>query len=338
MAIPSFRPTTRLIKAVGVITLVGLVGLAVSPATLAATTWHDVVGAETHDEGIQANAFLPNDLTIDVGDSITWTFPTGEIHTVTFLSGGARPPLAIPSGGGVAINPVVAAPAGGSSYGGTGYFNSGIVTKESPNPSYTLSFTATGNFPFVCLIHSTMTGTVHVQPAGAPYPATQADYDRQARQTAARLLAEGHQLEAKDRPTGQNHQTEVTVGTGALQADSGIAVVRFLPDRSIIRAGETVHWTNRDPETPHTVTFGTEPPGGPFGAFSPSGTDGPGHATLTSTSQSVNSGFLGAGVPSGNQFSATFTQPGTYTYFCSIHDELGMEGTIQVLAAQGSNQ
>jgi len=94
--------------------------------------------------------------------------------------------------------------------------------------------------------------------------------------------------------------------------------------------GETVTWTNRDPETPHTITFGTEPAGGQLAAFAPSGIDRPGHATISAVGQSVNSGFTGQGVPFGTQFQVTFTAPGTYTYICALHDDLGMVGTITV--------
>ena len=95
--------------------------------------------------------------------------------------------------------------------------------------------------------------------------------------------------------------------------------------------GDTVTWSNLDPEFPHTITFGTEPSCGPFGAFAPSGVDAPGHATLTTPGQSVNSGFIGADLPFGTQFRATFTAPGTYSYICALHDDLGMVGTIQVV-------
>jgi plastocyanin len=48
-------------------------------------TWHATVGAESSDKGRQALAFLPNEIWIHAGDSITWTFDTDEIHTVTFI-------------------------------------------------------------------------------------------------------------------------------------------------------------------------------------------------------------------------------------------------------------
>src|SRR4029077_14768206 len=55
--------------------------------------WQVSVGAESHNRGSQALAFLPNELWVQTGDSIRWTFPTHERHTVTFLTPGqTRPP------------------------------------------------------------------------------------------------------------------------------------------------------------------------------------------------------------------------------------------------------
>ena len=49
--------------------------------------WHATVGAQGPEKGHQALAFLPNEIWIHAGDSITWTFDADEIHTVTFLQG-----------------------------------------------------------------------------------------------------------------------------------------------------------------------------------------------------------------------------------------------------------
>jgi hypothetical protein len=61
----------------------------------------------------------------------------------------------------------------------------------------------------------------------------------------------------------------------------------------VIHAGATVEWTNDDPSMPHTITFGTEPtnPIPPSGNVSVDA-DGALHATISSTSDSVNSGFI----------------------------------------------
>ena len=46
--------------------------------------WTATVGAQTDEKGIQALAFLPNEIWIHAGDRITWTFQADETHTVLF--------------------------------------------------------------------------------------------------------------------------------------------------------------------------------------------------------------------------------------------------------------
>jgi plastocyanin len=104
-----------------------------------------------------------------------------------------------------------------------------------------------------------------------------------------------------------------------------------------------VEWTNDDPITPHTITFGTEPAGPPQ---PPSGNvtmdaDGALHAIVASPSDSVHSGFIIAepqeriGLPMAplgqTRFRVTFTTPGVFPYICVLHDDLGMKGRIIVL-------
>lgn len=319
-------------SAVGVgFLLLTLGGIGGARALAAATQWQAAVGGATGDQGIQANSFLPRELWVDVGDEITWTQDAGEIHTLTFLSGAPRPDLIGP---GPSFNPVAVAPAGGPSYNGTGYTNSGLMAV--PGQTFDLTFTAAGNFPFVCLVHADMKGVVHVQPAGTAYPHDQAFYDRQAAAEKRDLFQDGRALVADSLQS--NARSEITAGTGALLPDiASVANLRFYPAVRTVKAGSSLTWTNRDPETPHTVTFGTEPPGGPLGAFSPAGVDGAGHATITSGSQSVNSGVIGAGLPFGTEFTVTFTKPGTYQYICALHDDLGMTGTVIVVPGGADN-
>src|SRR6516165_1784668 len=47
--------------------------------------WFATVGAQSSDKGRQALAFLPNEIWIHAGDSITWQFDADEVHTVTFV-------------------------------------------------------------------------------------------------------------------------------------------------------------------------------------------------------------------------------------------------------------
>jgi len=50
--------------------------------------WNASARAQSKDLGRQALAFLPNEIWIHEGESITWTLETDEIHTVSFLQAG----------------------------------------------------------------------------------------------------------------------------------------------------------------------------------------------------------------------------------------------------------
>ena len=139
----------------------------------------------------------------------------------------------------------------------------------------------------------------------------------------------------------------VTVGVGEISATAGgsqtLSVVRFIDDKIYIHAGQTVEWNNHDPVTPHTVTFGTEPPnilGPPVGNIT-TDADGALHAIIYSNADSVHSGLIVAppqerldvvqpslGV---TRFRVTFMQTGTFPYICALNDNLGMKGTVFVL-------
>src|SRR5256886_6586785 len=99
------------------------------PVSALADNWQLQVGAQKGDTTHQALAFLPNEIWIHSGDSITWTFAANEIHTVTFLtSGQVRPSRLAGCPGG-------AAPDGRSPdfsvYDTTTCVNSGIVSNNS---------------------------------------------------------------------------------------------------------------------------------------------------------------------------------------------------------------
>jgi plastocyanin len=188
-----------------------------------------------------------------------------------------------------------------------------------------------------------MTGVVHVLDPSVPLPHYQSFYDREAQNMLQALLSETRGDE------GRNHTTEpntVAVGMGEVVATAGghetVSVMRFMQEKTIIHVGETVEWANDDPVTPHTITFGSEP-GNPIPPSSNVVVDADGalHATLDSPGESVHSGFIISapqeriGLPQAplghTRFRVTFTSPGTYSYVCTLHDELGMKGTIIVL-------
>jgi plastocyanin len=106
------------------------------------TEWHAAVGAQSQNKGRQALAFLPNEIWIHVGDTITWTFNADDIHTVTFLTDGqVRPPF----------------PVGCPGFSSSGASFDGSTCVTSPpfvtGQSFSVLFTAAGNFKLVCLVH-----------------------------------------------------------------------------------------------------------------------------------------------------------------------------------------
>jgi plastocyanin len=349
--------------------------LVIAPRAASAITWRATAGAQSTDEGIQALAFLPNELWIHAGDSIKWTFPTHEIHTVTFLTQTikdlqnttpqqTRPARPGAGGGcpGTATTPDQPVP---PNFDGSTCVTSGDDLFVD-GATYTVTFPTAGNFKLVCLVHNNMTGAVHVLATSDPLPHNQAFYDKQARNRQTELLSDGAGLEDQATATEQNSQGEnqheskmrrgsedaVTAGIGEIVATGGgsdtVSVMRFLQGSIYVRVGDTVEWTNLDPVTPHTVTFGTEPQGPPQ---PPSGnvtadTDGALHAMLSSKVPDVHSGFLQAAfqdrfippnpgqlpqTPLGvTRFRVTFSSVGTFTYICALHDDLGMKGQVIV--------
>jgi len=342
-------------------------GILIAPGAACAATWQATVGAQSSDEGIQALAFLPNGLWVHVGDSITWTFPVPEIHTVTFLKQDTNPEQvrpARPGAGGGCPPPGTATTPDGSSFDGSTCLTSPELVGGQ---TYTVMFPTAGNFKLVCLVHNSMTGAVHVLAGSAALPRDQAFYDDQTQKQENELLSDGVELERRATATAeQSSEDAVTVGIGEIvstgEGSDTVSVMRFRQDTIVVRVGDTVEWTNLDPVTAHTVTFGflTGDPAPPQLPASPGvvtvDSDLARHADVTSPSDNVHSGFLVAALqdrgppppvpPPPNpppavaplaqspltvtRFRVTFTTPGTFNYRCILHDNLGMVGRVIV--------
>ena len=89
----------------------------------------------------------------------------------------------------------------------------------------------------------------------------------------------------------------------AAETEVNIDQFTFLPQRITVKAGTTVTWSNED-DVPHTVA-------------------------------SSSKVFKSKALDTADKFSFTFTTPGTYEYFCSLHPH--MTGAVVVEAATGSN-
>jgi len=120
--------------------------------------------------GVSADVFMPGNINVKRGDSVVWYWPDPfNIHTVTFVSGGAPPdliqPRPQPSGPPLFVFPAnVASPTGGTTYTGQGYLNSGLLLG---NASFAVSVDAPpGTYTYYCIIHGApdggMRGTITV--------------------------------------------------------------------------------------------------------------------------------------------------------------------------------
>jgi amicyanin len=89
----------------------------------------------------------------------------------------------------------------------------------------------------------------------------------------------------------------------ATDAEVDIDQFTSYPQRITVKAGTTVTWINED-DVPHTVA-------------------------------SSGKVFKSKALDTADKFSFTFTTPGTYDYFCSLHPH--MTGAVVVEAASGSN-
>jgi plastocyanin len=305
------------------------------PRTLEAQqTWKATAGAQSADMGNQAVAFLPNEMWIHVGDSITWTSASGDIHTVSFL---------------IAGQPYADFTVGCPGFSPSGVnFNGSMCVSAPPlamGQEFTVKFSAPGNYKLVCLVHTHMTGVIHVLARSATLPHDQTFYDKEAANQLHNLLTDTDPMKGIQALVLPN-KNSVAAGVGEMASTAAgfqsLSVVRFLGGTIEIHAGETVEWSNLDPALPHTITFGIEPlnPGPPSSNVSVDA-DGALHATITSPGQSVHSGVIGAvpqnqsGVPQSPPaipvMRITFTRPGTYEYKCALHDNLGMLGKVIVL-------
>jgi len=310
------------------------------PQALWGAEWSATVGAQSNDQGHQALAYLPNELWINVNDSITWTWNVDEPHTVTFLV----PPEA-DSHPLFFMAPFKPSPA---SFDGTKSVSStGDLASIAKGNKYTVQFLGTGDFKLVCLFHNNMTGVVHVLAAGVPLPHDQAFYDKQAADQRQDFLSDRDgRVVTAGCCAGPN---TVTVGVGEITATPGgtstLSVLRFIKGNITIRVGDTVEWTGRDPVTPHSITFGPDPapdPTAPLPSPLPLDAEGVPHVAIPTPdgTNNVSSGLLMATLqdqtlkpqtPLGyTRFRVTFNIPGVFSYHCVLHDTLGMIGTVTV--------
>lgn len=353
-------------RAAHVVCLVAFLFLFGSQTARAQRIWNANVGAETKDQSGQADAFLPNEIWINAGDSIQWTWqPKNEPHTVTFLTPAQTrptppPPIGPPAGPPIgppfffgaecpAPNPYSG---GTATYNGSACVSSGALNGGAAPSTFTVTFPNPGNYKLVCLVHANMNGTVHVLNDAAQLPYTQGDYDKQAGDQAQDIFnsARNPSEEVRDFPRSQNE----VIMSGTMTATGGgrqyLAIVRFFPETIYIHKGDTVEFTNVDPTEPHTVTSGaSDTLVNDMAPFNVTGAaDGALIGTVNanadfgnaSPAKGLTSGFLQAApedaagapqtAPGRTRIRIQFNIPGTFQYHCALHDDEGMRGTVVV--------
>jgi plastocyanin len=252
----------------------------------------------------------------------------------------------------VALWPTRPAGAPVETYDGGTYVNSGHMLKRPLAPgvpaveTFSLTFTKPGTYRYYCVFHPHMQGVVEVLPATATDVMGQADLDRMAEAETKHLLAvfekaKGVKRTARQDPgPGDTSVWYVRAGSFDLSGEMRAQPFEYLPKNVTVKAGDTVVWESVDV---HTITFNPTPlapelhiarpqadgrpqviqnpkvytPAKPTGFYDPT--------------QYYNSSTLGVTAPIGTSWSLSFDKPGVYEYFCALHHQMGMKGTVTVV-------
>jgi plastocyanin len=307
-------------------------------------------------------AFLPERLDIRAGDTVTWKMGGDMIHSATLLSGAPFPDVGVPVPGGgeldAMFNPVWASPtrkqgAPVEVYDGTTLISSGLMSRhignaESPPiEEFSATFSTPGVFKVDCLIHPWMIGWVVVHPntdANVPSPE---EIEAQIAKEEARHMADIAAAREAGNATiqsdaAQDGSTLWHVRAGGFNtatSNDKAAVFDYMPKELTVKAGDTVIWGVAGF---HAITFDDAPPPVQPEILQEVEGDWPRilinseawvpvkPSTVYDPSQFYNSGDRGVYGYEGHTWALTFTEPGTYEYYCPWHRFLGMTGTIIV--------
>jgi len=111
------------------------IGVFAVPGAFADVTVYNAVGSAT--PGCEPNCFIPSTVTIGVGETVTWENTDNAAHTAT---------------------------SGHPTDGPSGTFDSSLVMAGG---SYSHTFDSVGTYPYFCMVHPWMQGTVIVEAAEA---------------------------------------------------------------------------------------------------------------------------------------------------------------------------
>jgi plastocyanin len=281
-------------------------------------SWSVAAGSSRANEALQALQFYPSSITVDAGDTVVWTSPSAEVHSISIPVPGATAPPA--------SDPTAPGPVGGTTYDGTAYISSGFIAGGA---TYSVKFTQPGTYTYYSIPQGFVSGTVVVQSAGSVYPKSQFAYSIAGQTAIATDIAAAQASIATIPYTPGSKQIAAGVSPGG-SAPANSTVMRFMDGPTMvdnlnttIAVGSSLTFSNRSNNVPHTVTF---PPAGQQPAAGPPDRPASGGTTYDGTA-TVNSGVI----PPGGSFTLTFTKAGTFNYYCLFHDGAeGMMGTVTV--------
>jgi plastocyanin len=265
--------------------------------------------------GVSVELFRPASVRIGVGDTLNVVNDYEEPHTLSFI----LDPADIPAGIAGLTEPFGSAAA----FNGSSSFSTGLIEKDA---EASVTFAAPGSYHFICLIHPGMQLDVAVGSAGSPTVVSPgAETFLQAGINLGEKAAAAVVVPAPTQADDGTQTWTVPTGPSVPYQSATVDVMRFMAPQLNVNVGDTVNWSN-DTGVPHTITFLPGPPPADFDPFS-----------TTKPSQDfdptqIYNGFISAAPEFGGiqNFSLTFTEPGTYTYICVLHIDQGMAGVITV--------
>ena len=317
----------------------GLGAVATIPAAAGTNTWNITVGGENFATATSLNRFYISDVTVHPGDLVNFNW--AGFHTVTF-----NPPA------GKSVLDYVFPPglSGSTTLETPTTFVNGIPAGGGPGSPPPDPFTLTigkdlpnGTYHFQCMLHQYMHGAIHVTRGNLP----SLDSDNHTRGLAQMNADLARAAALNARLSHRGDEGEALVGAG----DHTIDLINYYPTEVRVKAGVQVTFKLADFGDPHSVTFGyatapLSPPGEIFASAPSPATYGGGD---------LNSGYLMSksmfkywnlagklpGFTRRSEYTITFTTPGTYGFYCTLHGGIlpngtvvGMSGHVTVLAPE----
>ena len=197
-----------------------------------------------------------------------------------------------------------------------GIWNSGTLQQGQ---TFSVTLTEAGTFPYFCTIHPSMTANVTVTegdsampgPTATPTPPPTVAATATATQVSQPTVNPTATATATATTTQASQPTATATATVATPQGATVqsGIQNFTLEDLTVRVGDTIVWTQLDSVT-HTTTSG--PPKVPDGVW--------------------DSEFLN----NGQTFSFTFTEVGTFPYYCTLHSTPGsdfMTATVTVTEA-----